>query len=351
MTKRAIDALKPAPIGPGRVLHIRPTGACYFGRGYAIYRTDDNGTTFSRVTAMPRSFGRRFAEVSRLVCRLLRHEVKAVAELSNGALVAANREWVYRAAPGEGVMSPAEIENAGQPVSPPMTLTVGPNDRVLWGEYNSKTAHGLPVRLFVSDDGGRTYRIARVFEGGSILHIHNLQFDTRLRHYWVLAGDHQHEPGIGRLSEDLGDFEWIVKGEQRYRAVQVFDFVDHLIYGTDTEREKNAVIRLEKSTGRFERLQELDGSCIYGCRFGGTYALSTSIEPSAVNTGREAGLWLSRDGEHWTRAYSAVKDRWHPTYFQFGSIVLPRGESDRSTAFFSGQALEGIDGRCFAAAL
>ncbi len=335
------------PLRAGRALHVGAGGVWYIGQHYEIHESRDHGRSWRHVASIPRSIKRRVAECSRLACRLLRHEVKALATLSDGALIAATREGVYYSTPGELTMATSRIEAAGQRVAPPMTLTVGPNDRILWGEYNSRTAHGIPMRIYVSDDRGRSFQVAHTFEGGSILHLHNLHFDVKLRHYWVLAGDHHHEPGIGRLSEDLRKFEWVAKGEQRFRAVQAFDFGDSLIYGMDTEREPNAVIRFDKASGRTERLQELDGSCIYGCRFGGVYALSTSIEPSTVNLSREAGLWLSRDGERWTRVYSAVKDRWHPKYFQFGSIVLPRGETDDETVFFSGQALAGIDGRVF----
>ncbi|HWL94984.1 MAG TPA: sialidase family protein [Phycisphaerae bacterium] len=349
MSGQLLDQVATQPIGSGRMLLVRPGGACYLGRGHSVYRSNDDGASWTRVAVIPQSVLRRTAGVSRLASRLLRYELRALAELSDGTLIAANRQGVFRSVAGAEVMIPAQFEGAGQSVSPPMTLTVGPRDRILWGEYSTKTAHAPPVRLFVSDKGGATFQVARVFEGGSIRHVHNIQFDEQLRHYWVLAGDHDHEPGIGRLSEDLKDFDWVAKGQQQYRAVQVFDLGDSLIYGTDTEREKNAVIRLEKKTGRVERLQELDGSCIYGCRFGGIYALSTSIEPSLVNLGREAGLWLSRDAMHWTRVFGAAKDRWHAAYFQFGSIVLPRGETDRETILFSGQALRGIDGRAFRA--
>jgi hypothetical protein len=114
---------------------------------------------------------------------------------------------------------------------------------------------------------------------------------------------------------------------------------------TDSEREQNALMAMDKSTGRLERLREFDGSCIYACRFGSIYALTTTVEPSKVNQTTEAALWLSQDGERWQRAYAARKDRWNAIYFQFGSIVLPRGASQKETIVFSGQALEGIDGR------
>lgn len=285
----------------------------------------------------------------RPAARLLRHEVRALGVLSSGELVAASREGVYYSVFGEDELRAATIEAGGQTPYPPMTITVGPGDQVLWGEYDSRTAHGKPVRLYVSNDRGRSYQIARVFEGGSILHIHNIVHDAALRKYWVLAGDHNHEPGIGLLDEDLSGFNWLVKGEQRFRAVEVFDFGDRLVYGIDSEKERNAIVTLDKRSGKVERLIELEGSVIYSARFGRWYAMSTTVEPSAVNPSRMAALWLSSDGANWTRVYSVEKDGWDARYFQYGSIVLPRGESNNDTIVFSGQALRGIDGKLITA--
>lgn len=343
---------------PGRAIHVQADGTLYLGRNLDIYRSTDDGQSWQRVMRLPCSLARRAAQSSRLACRLLRHEVKALASLPDGGYVASNRQGVFYA---EGVqvrgesegppvmMCPGRLPASCRKMFPPMTLTVGPGDRVIWGEYNSKNNHGLPIRIFVSEDHGRSYEVAHVFEAGSILHIHNLVYDRDLSHYWVLAGDHENEPGIGRLSADLKDFEWLVKGEQEFRAVEVFDFGDHLIYGMDSDRAANAVIRFDKASGRTERLQELDGSCIYACRFGGLYVLSTTVEPSRVNHSRAAGLWVSRDGDRWERVLCAEKDFWHPVYFQFGSLVLPRGASEEETILFSGQALKGLDGRAYVA--
>lgn len=343
-------ALSLLPTCPGRALHVRSDGTFYIGRGYAVYASQDGGRSWTKASTIPIPLKQTPGQLSRLAARLLRFEVKALTRLSDGALAACNRQWVYHARPGDALMSPSTIEQRAQPLKPPMTIAKGPDDRLLFGEYNSKIGHNLPVRLYVSDDRGRSFDVARVFEAGSILHVHSLLYDEHLHHYWLFTGDYGHEPGIGRLSADLRDFEWVHKGQQRFRAVEAFDFGDRLIYGTDTHLEPNAVMSMDKATGRIERLRELDGSCIYACRFGGLYALSTTVEPSPVNHARHAGLWLSRDGETWTRVFQAEKDRWHPIYFQFGSLVLPRGASEREVILFSGQAVKRLDGRVVVAA-
>ncbi len=335
----------------GRAVAVMKDGTIYSGRGYRLYRSTDDGTSWQFTTTMPTTLLRSVASVLRLGARLLRQEVRALGVLSDGSLVAANREWVYFGRPNERMMSRAQVDEGAQRLFPPMCMSVGPADRVLWGEYDSRTAHGKPVRLYVSDDRGRSYQVARVFEGESILHVHNLLFDTALGKYWLLAGDHNHEPGIGLLSEDLKHFDWVVKGQQIHRAVEVFDFGDRLIYGMDTEKEANWIVSLEKASGRIEKIQAIEGSCIYATRFGKHYTLTTTVEPSAINHSRKATMWTSTDGASWTKVLEAEKDVWNPKYFQYGSLVLPRGASDRDTIVFSGQALRGLDGRLVCATL
>jgi hypothetical protein len=334
----------------GRVVLAEPDGTLHLGRNYDVLRSQDDGRSWSFVTSMPRSLPRRLAERSRLACRLLRQEVRALLRLSGGSYVAANRQGVFHGRAGDPVMRASEVETGELPLMPPMRLALGPGDVVLFGEYGCPQEE-RPVRLYASRDGGRSFAVVHELAAGSVLHVHNVVHDPALDLYWVLAGDHGPQAGIGRLSADLRRFEWFAKGEQRFRAVAVFDFGDRLVYATDTEMEPNGLIVLDKASGRAERLRDFDGSCIYACQYGGIYALTTTVEPSRVNRSPWAELWLSRDGERWECAWRARKDHWHADYFQFGSIVLPAGRSGRDVLAFSGQALEGLDGRTAVARL
>lgn len=328
----------------GRALYVCANGVFYVSKHLRVFRTADEGGTWDPVATLPTSLVRKLAEPSRIACRLLRHEVRSLAVLSDGACVAANRRWVYHCPPGGGPMKPSKIPIGDVPLMPPMCMTVDLKGRVVWGEYG-RCKHRRPVRVYVSTDAGRSFELAHAFESHTIDHVHNIVWDDGLKRYWLLAGDKGQHPGIGLFSENLADFEWVVKGQQQHRAVAVFDLGDRLVYGTDTQMEPNAVMSLDKKTGRLRRVFEIDGSCIYACRFGDTYAISTTVEPSRVNRSRNATLWVSRDTEQWFKGFEAPKDRWNATYFQFGSLVLPRGESDRGTILFSGQALRGIDGK------
>jgi hypothetical protein len=326
---------------PGRMVLAEPDGTLYLGRNYDIHRSDDGGRSFHRVASMPSDLVRRLAGGSRLLSRLARLEVRALVRTAEGGLVASNRQGVFVARPGEQELRASRVENGAVPLYPPMRICRGPGGEILWGEYGSPKVR-RPMRLFASRDSGESFELVHTLD--KVLHVHNVVWDPGQGHYWVLTGDHDPEPGIGRLSADLAHFDWLVKGEQRYRAVEVFDFGDRLVYATDSHLEQNALVSLDKASGRIERLREFDGSCIYACRFGGLYALTTSVEPSPVNRSPFAELWLSRDAETWRCAWRARKDRWNAIWLQFGSLVLPSGATDRELVAFSGQAVEGLDG-------
>jgi hypothetical protein len=331
--------------GRGRALLARPDGTLWASRHLAILRSRDDGASWERVAALPRDPLRRAAEWSRLASRLLRHEVRALAELDDGRLVAANRVGVFAGRPGDALLAPSRIEDGGLPALPPLCIGTGPG-AVVFGEYGSP--RGRPMRLFASRDGGARFEPVHAFAPDEVLHVHNVVWDAGEGHYWVLTGDFDAQPGIGRLASDLARFEWFVRGEQRFRAVDVFDCGDRLVYATDTQLEANSLVSLDKRSGRSERGRPFEGSCIYACRFGEWFAITTTVEPSPVNPSRDATLWVSRDLEAWHCVLRAPKDRWHADYFQFGSLVLPRGRSGRATLLVSGQAVRGLDGRLVA---
>jgi len=277
----------------------------------------------------------------------MRQEVRAMATLSDGTVVAANRETVYYARADEPVMTKSRIESGNQSVCPPMTITRGVDDCIVWGEYNSRLEHGMPIRIFASRDGGMRFDIAHTFAANEIRHVHSLKYDQRFGCYWVFTGDYDAESGIGRLSADFRDFDWLARGSQEFRAVDAFDLGDALLYGTDSGKQQNTVVRIDKSSGKHERIQDIDSCCIHCCRCGDTFALSTTVTRAPANNVGNAAVWISRDGQQWTKSLSGSKDGWHATYFQYGSFVLPRGSSDRNTLLISGQALRGYDAQAF----
>ena len=162
---------------------------------------------------------------------------------------------------------------------------------------------------------------------------------------WVFAGDHGTDPGIARLSKDFKDSQWLVKGEQKYRAVRGFIFKDKIVYGTDTEMEFNSIYNLDKSTGKIKKLCDTPGSALFSGTFGKWYVITTGVEYFRKYKTTDATLWISKDCINWEQVLEVPKDVWSIKYFQFGSLALPLGHWDREEIIFSGQALKEVDNK------
>jgi hypothetical protein len=224
--------------------------------------------------------------------------------------------------------------------SRPITLSAEGN-RVLFGEYGGTEMDRLGVRVYLSEDGGRRFEPFFEFPKGDIHHIHNVVVDPFAGHYWVLAGDHGRTPGIAALSKDGRHLDWVDRGHQMVRAVSVLSRPDCLIYGSDSELEPNFIIRLDRKTGRWERLLPVEGSSLYAADVAGMAVISTSVESNRINTSRHSSLYASSDDASWTRLVSLEKDAWSPL-LHIGLIVLPTVLSPSSPQWmFSGQALKG----------
>jgi hypothetical protein len=323
----------------GRALFVRADGRIYVSRRYAIYRSDDRGGTFTLDCAVPTPAWRGIAAAPRAVARLLRQDVYALVVLGDGARLAIARHGIYRAEPGSTAMTRVYEVWRG---SRPLNLAVGGGGRIVFGEYGDNPER-REVHVYASDDG-RRFEVAHTFEPGDVRHVHNLIWDEDLAKYWIFVGDYGREPGIGLMDADLSHLVWVARGSQQARAVSAIVEPDALVFGTDTETERNGIVRLDKVTGEATRLRDIPGTSLYATRFGGLRMISTCVEPSVVNPDRNAALFASVDGESWSEVAAFRKDALPFRYFQFGTIVLPYA-GPAAPVIFSGQALRGLDDR------
>jgi hypothetical protein len=211
--------------------------------------------------------------------------------------------------------------------------------RAFFGEYGDGMEKS-EVCLYVSEDRGQTWEPGFHFPKGSIRHIHNLLIDPYEDCYWVLVGDYDDQPGIGRLSRDLKNLDWLIRGTQEARAVSALITADSLSYGTDSDFERNFIVRLDKRSGKLERLCEIEGSSLYAVEFGPVKAISTCVERNPACPSRDCTLYVSPDGDSWSRVLSHRKDFFNPKIFQFGCLVLPYSHCPLPRGMYSGQAVE-----------
>jgi hypothetical protein len=323
-------------------LYIGPAGALYVARGYEIHRSDDWGKTWRLDCFIPLSGRKAWAVRARWVARLLRYDIMALQVLPNGTRVAVACDGLYRAAAGETRMSRVFRITRG---SRPLNLTWD-GTRLLFGEYGRKLKR-CEVLIYVSEDGGETFCPGFRFPRGDIQHVHNLLVDPyQPDGYWVLVGDWGRCPGIGRLSRDLRTLDWVQRGSQTCRAVGGIVAPDGLVYGMDSELERNYIVRLDRQSGKITRLLDVGGSSFYAATFGSVRLISTSTEPNPSFDLGQCALYASLDGVAWNRIMAHHKDWWNSDYFQYGTLVLPYAYHDQPRGMFSGQAVAGLDDRC-----
>lgn len=321
----------------GRALFIDRKGRFFVARKYRIFRSDDGGATWTLDCWVPPSGWAPLTLSLSLTARLFRVNIQAFQVLEDGTRVAVARDGIYRAGPDECRMTRTwSVVRGARPIA---LSAHGP--RLLFGEYGRIGMEDLALRIYVSEDGGRHFEPFFEFPKGDIHHVHNVVVDPYADCYWVLTGDYGRTPGIGALSRDGRHLDWVDRGHQMVRAVSALPRPDCLIYGSDTDLEQNYLIRLDKKTGRLDRLHPTEGSALYATDVAGLALVSTSSEIKGARAVPPCNLYGSRDDETWTRLASFKKDIWSPM-LHFGVVVLPAVQSsDQTRWMFSGQALVG----------
>jgi hypothetical protein len=325
---------------PGRALYIGRRGWLYISQLYDIFRSEDDGITWQLDCTIPRLGIKPILARFPLAARLLRYNVTVLRIMDDGARIAVARGGIYRAEPNQVQMTQTFQIHRG---SRPMNVCID-GRRVIFGEYGDSYKN-LEVHIYVSEDGGRTFEVGYTFPRGGIRHVHNVLFDPILDHYWVFVGDYGVQPGIGAMSKDLKTIEWVRRGDQKSRVMGAILLQDEIIYGTDSDIERNYIIRMEKRSGRIREVHEIQGSSLFATKFGPVFAISTCVEPNPSCPSNECSIYLSRDGDAWQKALSHRKDRHNPLYFQYGTLALPYSYQQKPLGMFSGQAVVGAHDR------
>lgn len=229
--------------------------------------------------------------------------------------------------------------------SKPLNLCFAPSGNIFFGEYFQNMAKES-VNIYCSENDGLTWRIAYTFKAGNINHIHGLYFDMYTNRIWVATGDRENECIIGYTEDEFKTFKEVFRGGQEYRTCQLFFYKDFVVFGTDTQYEQNVIKKFDRKTLEITELQKVQGSIIKGGQVGDVAFISTTVEPSKVNTDKYAHLWVTKDGLHWEEKFKAKKD-WLPHIFQFGTFEFPQyyGIDKLERLYFSGRALKGLDGK------
>lgn len=309
-------------------------------RGYKLY-------TYSPETGKLEYFSRlsdgknNLLASCRLPRRLFRTEITHLYHFQNDTWMCIAKKGMFRYNKETRLFEKCcSIERGSRP----MNLCQSEDGTIYYGEYFYNPQR-TPVRIFFSKDNGNSWQVAYTFGEGEINHIHGIFNDPFTGRLWVATGDDD-EACIFGYTED--GFRTLVKeyaGSQQYRVCVPLFTKDEIIFATDSQYEQNVIRSINRKTGEVKNWQSIQGSGIYAVQNGDLMMVSTTVEPSTVNTDQSSHLWYSWDGHKWKELISFKKDCLPKTYFQFGSIRFPHYEGTSDYVVFHGRALKKLDGK------
>jgi hypothetical protein len=329
-------------IKPGiKPLYVDRSGHLWATAENKLLISKDHAATFQVIAIYQKDAIDKIAGLCRILSRLFRVGLNAVLPLREGSILGIARKRILRCNPGESKLIPAFRIPRG---SRPLNVCQIPSGEIYFGEYfcNSKRE---TVHIYGSEDEGKTWNIIYTFPPGSIRHIHSIFYDGYRKGCWVLTGDLDDECRLLFTDDRFNTLETIISGSQRARAVSAIPIQNGLIIPTDTPSETNVIQLFDPEKRTFEEIYKLPGSAFFTSQAGNYLLVSTVVEPSHVNTGSYAAIFVSRNGGRaWSELYRQKKDRWPMKLFQYGALVLPAGKNPDAAIYAYGQALEKVDG-------
>ena len=318
----------------GKVISVE-TGSQLISRGYNLYDANGNYKIVDGKYGLPSRIA--------LTRRFFRAEITGLYSLPNGERLAIAKKGLFLQKQGCDCFERVFSMPRG---SKPLNICIEPSGMLFFGEY-FQNMDKKAVNIYCSEDNGRSWHIVYTFPEGNINHIHGLFLDRYTNRIWVAIGDRENECIIGYTEDEFKTFTEIFRGGQEYRTCQLFFYKDFIVFGTDTQYQQNVIKKFDRKTLEISELQKVQGSVIKGGQVGDVAFISTTVEPSDVNTDKWAHLWVTKDGLHWEERYKAKKDWLPATLFQFGTFEFPQyyGIEKLERLYFSGRALKGLDGK------
>ena len=324
---------------PYKILLVKDAGYIY-SKGYRLFEYDETIGRSTIIGIIPDRKYSLLAELS-LTRRFFRAEITGLYELQEGSLIAIAKKGLFKKAADSSRFKKCFSVPRG---SKPLNLCVLPNGHIFFGEY-FMNMEKKSVHVYCSVDNGETWNAVYTFEEGNINHIHGLFYDKYTDQMWCLTGDRENECIIGYTEDEFKTFVEVFRGGQEFRSCQLFFYPDYITYATDSQYLKNHIKKIDRKSLEITDLCKIQGTAIKGRQTGDGCMLSTTVEPSEVNTDRYSHLWFSRDGLIWEELFSAKKDSL-PAIMQFGSIEFPEYKCEVGTQIYcSGRALRRYDGK------
>jgi hypothetical protein len=238
----------------GLVLQHQRVGEVWASEGFSLYRSRDGGP-FRKVFAVRPRIGEAWAGYSRTLReRFGYQELVELVPVAEDRLVVFAGGDVYRVDLAQGVQQRVHRlryfgRGEGRGVMA-HGLAIDDRGAVYYGEYTTRPSReGEDVRIWRSEDEGRTWTTAFAFPPGAARHVHNVQFDPVGGGIWVGTGDTDDRSRLG-VSHDGGrTFSWVGEGSQRFRVCSVLFLRDAVAWAMDADREPVHAVRRGRADG------------------------------------------------------------------------------------------------------
>lgn len=204
------------------------------------------------------------------------------------------------------------------------------------------------------------WQVIYTFNKGEINHIHNIIPDKYNDCVWIFTGDFDNSAAIFKASDNFNSIERVVYNNQIYRSCIGFPTKEGLIYATDSPYYENSIriLRRKEDNWISEKICDIEGSSIYGCRYKDKFVFSTTVEPDGrdsslkklmLNKKRGVGIkdnfthiYIGNYKDNFKDIFKLEKDIW-PYIFQFGTIKFPSGENNSDYLVFEPIATKKYD--------
>lgn len=231
------------------------------------------------------------------------------------------------------------------------SICVTPKGYLYFGEYGTNPDY-RPVPVYRSRDGGRSWEVAHEFPAGAVRHVHGCFWDPHGRRVWVATGDGKGEAYLVSGDEELNDLRFYGDGSQDYRTICPFFLEDAVVWGMDTDLAAPHLCRLDRASGRLEKLRRFPGPVWYGKELAdGWRVLATATEARPGTSDDRAHLFVSRDALEWREVLVADHDGLPKRIFKSGVISFADGPQTSDSFYLSAEALRSMDGRSFRCSL
>jgi hypothetical protein len=219
------------------------------------------------------------------------------------------------------------------------------------GEYSANTKR-LPVKIWGSTDGARSWQVAYEFPAHSIKHVHGIYQDPHTQQIWVTTGDFAGECYLYIFDAHMHFLRRLGDGSQIWRTVSLFFRADAIYWITDSQLETNYLVRLDKSNDSISHGQTFPGPVWYIKDLQDGIALAaTAYETGPGVKTKCVHLLMSTDLNNWVLLQQFHHDGWPLKYFKFGVINFADGNQYSDDFVLSGEALRKLDGKSLICAL